>query len=168
MNWYIEDLNCTAETTKILIKEKDDKYFIYKPIKKIIKLLEANKELYSFNPKVQLNKIHKIEFLGIQEFFKISTFSGSRILLGKDAEIFVDGDWIKVFELRFHEKIYEYNLIRELYLDTFITDIAYYGKGKGYRVIFEDENGIIMNNLMIRFPAKKQTVEASEVPESPS
>ena len=66
--------------------------------------------------------------------------------------VFVDGEWIKVYELRFHEKIYEYNIIKNLYLDTYLTDIYFHNKQKAFRIHIDNENGIIINSLLIRFP----------------
>ncbi|MCL1827494.1 MAG: hypothetical protein FWG20_05565 [Candidatus Cloacimonetes bacterium] len=163
---YQEDLNCIIDTMRILVKEKDDKSFYYKSIKKIAKMMELGKELYTFNPSNPLVKITKIDYLGLQEFYQVKAFSGSRIIIGKDAEIQVDGEWIKIFELRFHEKIYEFNLIKDLYLDTYITDIYYYEKRKAYRVHIDDENGMITNNFMIRFPGACQP-EVTELEEKP-
>ena len=149
---YEIDLNCITDTMRVLVKEKEDKNFKYKTIRKIAKLLEKGVELYSFNPNNPLVKILKIEYVGLQEFYKIKAFSGSQLLLGKEAEVFVDGDWLKVYELRFHEKVYEFNIIKNLYLDTYFTDIYYHNKQKAFKVHIDDEYGIIVNSLMIRFP----------------
>ena len=158
---YLLDEICLGEQARILVKEKDDPFYVYKSVKQLRKLLEAGKELYSFNFYNPLNKISAIEFVGLQPMWHIQSFSGSQIFIGLGAEIFVDGEWIKVSELRFYEKIYEYDLVHELYHETFITNFQESKKDRGYRVIFEDFNGICVNNYFIRFPDR---VEEKEPP----
>jgi len=156
---YLLDENCISEHSRILVKEKEDSFFVYKSVKKILKLLEQKKELYSFNFYTPLNKILGIEFIGLQPLWHVQSFSGSQIFLGIEAEIFVDGEWIKVSELRHHEKIYEYDIVRELYHETFILNFQESKKSRGYRVIFEDPNGICVNNYFLRFPDRIEEKE---------
>ena len=160
---YILDENCIADNSKILVKEKEQNFFTYKSIKQILKLLEDKKEVFSFNFYNPMNRIIQIEFVGIQQFWQVQSFSGSRLLIGVDAEIFVDGEWILVQDLRHHEKIYEYNLVQEIYAETFIQDFHESKKTRGYRVIFEDQNGICVNNYFIRFPERIEEKEPEKV-----
>ena len=148
---YKIETNILAERSKILVKEKDDKFFTYKSLKKIIKLLEDKKVLYSMGFDLEVNKIQKIEFVGLQDFYEIKTFSGAKIRIGIDSEVYIDGEWVRVEEILFHEKIYVYDLLSDVFRDTLITHLGKSGNYKAYKISHERDEGIIVNNLIVRF-----------------
>ncbi|MCL2064275.1 MAG: hypothetical protein FWG98_07885 [Candidatus Cloacimonetes bacterium] len=148
---YTIETKILAEKSKILVKEKDGKYFSYMSLRKIQKLLEEKKEIFSMGYDQALNKILSIEFVGLQDFYEIKTFSGSKVILGIDCEVYIDGEWVKIEEIVFHEKIYVYDILGDVFRDTYITYVGSSGNYKAYRVEIEKEFGIIVNNLFVRF-----------------
>ena len=148
---YHEIFDCTAEKSRVLVKEKGKKFFSYKSVEKLIVLLENKKELYSMDTNTKDEKILKIEYFGLQDFIELKTFSGSKILLGKNTEIFVDGVWVQAMDILFHEKIYEYDFLKDHFKDTFITDIKNHSKLKAYKIFTENNNGLVINNFLVRF-----------------
>ena len=142
---------CVSDKAKILVKEKDAKHFEYIGIKKLMLALDNKKELYSLDLHSKLHKIVRMEYLTPQDFFEIRTFTGSRILLGVENELYVDTFWVKVNDLIYHEKIYEWDFLKNLYIDSFITKIEYYGKRLAYQIYSEKDTGFIVNNILIRF-----------------
>lgn len=152
---------CTLATSRILVKEKNSKFFTYKTVKNIYKLLESGTELFSLDDNMLLNKITHVENVSLQEeFIEIRTFSGSRLIIGTDVHIFVDSVWLYLNELEFHEKIWEYNFLKDFFHPTYITHIQpYIKKTIGYRVYAENDSGIVMNNLIVRFQGIIERVE---------
>jgi hypothetical protein len=156
---YNEDFCCVAEKSKILVKEKGKKFFTYKPVNRVIKLITEKKiELFSLDTKYGLNKITKIESIGSQDFYEIKTFSGCTLYLGKDTEICVDSEWLPMNELLFHEKIFVYDVLNDMFHDTYITSIKKYRHMKAVKIYSENEYGIVVNNFMIRFVIKEEEV----------
>jgi len=160
---YQIETRILEESAKILVKEKDQRYFTYKPIKKIVKMLAEKKVLYSLGFDLALNKILDVQFVGLQDFFEVKTFSGSKIKIGIDAEIYVDGEWVRVEEILFHEKIYEYNMLQDVFRDTFITHIDKSGNYRAYKISIERPEGIVINNLIVRFESE---IDDDALPES--
>jgi len=155
---YVEDFSCVAEKSKILVKEKGKKFFTYKTVSKIAKLLADEGELYTLDCNIELNRITKIEYIGVQEFYEIKTFSGGLIHIGKDTDIFVDGVWIPMYELLFHEKIYLYDILDDTFRNTYVTSIELYKNLRAVKIYAEKEDGIVVNNFMIRFFDSVETV----------
>ena len=148
---YKEDFICVAEKSKILVKEKNKKFFSYKSVKNIIKLMAQKKDFYSLDTNFNLNKITKIESIGVQEFYYIKTFAGSRIFIGKDTDIFVDGYWTRAYEVLYHEKIFVYDIMDSVFHETYTTDVKPYRKLKAVKIFTENEDGIVVNDFTIRF-----------------
>lgn len=148
---YEVNQNCISEKSKILVKKKDAKYFTYVSLSKLIKMLEEKKECYTLSSEGMSEKILKVECIGIQDFYEIKTFSGSRIFTGKETEFFVDGEWITAKEILFHETIYEYDFLRSHFKETFITSLKDVKDYKGYRIFTDKNEGVIVNNLIVRF-----------------
>jgi len=144
-------LSCLSEKSRILCREKDQIEYTYKPLKKVIKLLDEEKEIYSFSPILVPNRITAIEEAYLQDFTEITTFIGSRISLGAETEVLVDDEWLKVYEMEWHEKIYIYDVLGSAWKDTYITSIKPVKKHFGFRVFSENDTGIIVNNFLIRF-----------------
>ena len=155
MTMYIEDLDCVASRSRILIIEKGKKFFTYKPIEKVIKMLTDKHEIYSLDRTSGINRILAIESAFVQDFIEIRTFAGSKIHVGKHAEIFVDGEWVKSEEIVYHEKIYEFNILKDFFVDTIVYDIRSSGKKKAYKIYAEKDTGIVVNNYVIRFLPKE-------------
>jgi len=148
---YPEILCCLNGKSRILCKEKDEKRYTYRPLKKVIKLLDEKKELFSFSPVLEPNKIIAIEDVYVQEFIELTTFNGSRIMLGNEAEVHVDGEWLKVYEIEWHEKIYIFDILTNMWRDTYISSIKPYKKDFAYKVIAENDTGVVANNFLVRF-----------------
>ena len=157
---YAIETSILAEKSKILVKEKNQKYFTYKSVKKIEKLLTEKKELYSIGYDLALNKILKIEFVGLQDFYKVETFSGSKLIIGVDCEIYIDGEWVRVEEVLYHEKIFQYDLLDNVFRKTIITKIGSYANLKAYNITIERSAGIVVNNLIVRFESEKEEDES--------
>ena len=120
-------------------------------IERILKLLEEDKkELYSLDQNASINKLLKIECIGVQEIHEVKTFAGARICVGKEVEFNVDNVWIPLEELLYHEKIYEYSLVKNRFVETYLIKIEAYKKMLAYKLFAEKNTGIIVNNLMIR------------------
>ncbi len=146
-----ENFNCISEKARILTKKIDDRFFTYLNIEKIIKALNEKSELFILNAENMTEKIKKIEYIGLQDFLEIKTFSGSKVQLGKDTDIFVDDEWITAKEVRFHEEIFEYNIIHNHFNESFIIKIHDYKKLKAYQIFTENNKGLVINNFLIRF-----------------
>jgi len=147
---YIEDFVCVAERSRVLVKEKGKKFFTYKSINEIIKLWALKKELYTLDSTINVNKIIKIESIGVQEMCIIKTFSGNELFLGKDTEVFVDGFWTPMSEVIYHENIHVYDLLENVFKETYITNLEPYKKLKAVKIYAENENGIIVNGFTVR------------------
>jgi len=148
---YKEDFICVAEKSRVLVKEKNQKFFTYKSVNNIVKQMALKKEFYSLDTKFNLNKITKIENIGVQEFYFINTFSGSKIFIGKDTDVFVDGYWIPTYEMLYHEKIFVYDLLNNVFHETYTTDVKPYRKLKAVKIFAENEDGIVVNDFTVRF-----------------
>jgi hypothetical protein len=155
--FYTEYNSCLSNKAKILLKEKNDKFMAFVPIIKLIEMLQVpKKEYYTLDQNSHLHRVKGIEFIGMQEFFELQTFSGSTILLGHDTEILIDTFWLKARELEYHEKIWEYNFLMGNFEETFITKFEYIGIEKAYQVYSEKNTGMIIDNLLIRFDNEEQ------------
>jgi hypothetical protein len=135
------------------VKESEKKYFTYKTVKQLGDLTDKGIELYSLDDNMQLNKIVSVEGVSVQEdFWEIRTFSGSKLIVGADTHIFVDGTWLLIDELEFYEKIWEFNIIKDYFHPTYITHIQpYKRKDLAYRIYAENDSGFVMNNFIVRF-----------------
>jgi hypothetical protein len=151
---YEQNLDCVSEKAKILVKQKEDKYFKYLNIGKLAYLLEEKKEMFTLNANYKIDKIIKIESIGLQEFMEIKTFSGSKVLIGQEAEVYIDDEWILSNQLRFHEDVFEYDIFKNDFKETFIMDIQQNKKSKAYQVFTEQNNGFVVNNLLVRNNSK--------------
>ena len=160
--FYTPETRILSEKARILVKEKQDKFYKYIPIKKIIKLLEKGKELYSMSNKQMLNQILSIEFVGLQEFYELFTFSGGKLYIGIDCQVYVDDEWVSMEEIVYYEKLYYYDILGDLFRDTFITQIAPSGTFRGYKVAVERNDGIIVDSLIIRFENDPEPEEINE------
>ena len=148
---YKEDLICVAEKSKILVKEKNKKFFTYISVNNIVKLMAQKKEFYTLDTTFNLNKITKIESIGVQEFYFIKAFTGNQIFIGKDTDIFVDGYWTPAYKVLYHEKIFVYDLVQNIFHETYTTDVKPYRKLKAVKIYAEKEDGIVVNNFTVRF-----------------
>jgi hypothetical protein len=163
--FYPEIQSCISEKSKILIREKDKQLYTYKTLKQVAKLLSEKKEIYSIGEKLKVNKILSIEEAFVQEFWEIKTFSGATIYIGNMTEIFVDGSWIYTPELEYHERIYVYDILHDIFAATFVTSILPSTKYlKAYKVYAEHDTGIVVNNFIIRH-IEKAPVLAFPFPE---
>ncbi|MDD4154981.1 MAG: hypothetical protein PHY08_00220 [Candidatus Cloacimonetes bacterium] len=151
---YEQNLDCVSEKAKILVKQKEDKYFKYLNIGKLAYLLEEKKEMFTLNANYKIDKIIKIESIGLQEFMEIKTFSGSKVLIGQEAEVYIDDEWILSNQLRFHEDVFVYDIFKNDFKETFIMDIQQNKKSKAYQVFTEQNNGFVVNNLLVRNNSK--------------
>jgi len=159
---YPEILCCLNGKSRILCKEKDETHYTYKTLKKVIKLLEEKKEIYSFSPVKVPNKIIAIEDAYAQEFTEITTFNGSRIMLGSEAEVHVDGEWLRVYQIEWHEKIFIYDILSNMWRDTYITSIKPYKRDFAYKLHAENDTGIVANNFIVRFIESVVAIEEQE------
>ena len=113
--------------------------------------MALKKEFYSLDTKFNLNKITKIESIGVQEFYFIKTFSGSQIFIGKDTDVFVDGYWTPAYEILYHENIFVYDFLHNIFHETYTTDVRPHKKLKAVKIYAENEDGIVVNDFNIRF-----------------
>ena len=149
---YQEYLSCLSDKAKILLKEKNDKYLAYVPILNLLTMFQdKKKEYYTLDEHSHLHRVKGIEYVGMQEFFILETFSGSKLYLGQDTEILVDTQWIMAHQITYHERIYEYNFLNNHFQETYITMFEHYGAMKAYQVYSEKDTGMIVDNLIIRF-----------------
>ena len=148
---YKEESSFVDEKSRILVKEKDDKHFKYLTVKKLINHLENDKTYYTIGKDLELNKITKITFVGVQDFVELRTFVGSKLFVGKGTEVYVDDEWIKAEEILYHEKIYQYNLLDDTFRETFITKNDPASKRRSYRIETENSEGLVVDNFIVRF-----------------
>ena len=116
-----------------------------------MKLLEEKKELYSMGYKQTLNRIISAEFVGLQDFYEIHTFSGGKVTLGIDCQVYVDDEWIEMEDILFYEKLYVYDILSDVFRDTYITKIGPDGNHRAFKVTVENNDGIIIDSIIIRF-----------------
>ena len=160
MTMYPDYQDIVSEAAMFLLKEKQDKYFRYYPLKTVMKLLAKGKELYSLNQDIQLRRIVSIEERGLQTFHELTTFKGSRVIMGTEMQLFIDTFWLPLPEVEFHEKLYEYDYQMDHFYLTYITHIRDLGKRQwSFKFTSEDDSGIILNNLIIRTPSPQILAE---------
>jgi hypothetical protein len=143
--------NCISEKARILVKEKEQQYFRYEKIKRVLKLLEDKRVLYSLNYEDRLVRVVSVVECAIQNFTEVATFAGSRIFIGVEGQLCVDNVWLTIPEVEFHEKIFEYDILSGHFKETFITTIKPYRKKmEAFQISTEDDTGLIVDNLITR------------------
>ena len=152
---YTIETKILSERARFLVKEKDKKTFTYMSLRKVEKLLDEKRELYSIGYDLTPNKILKIEFVGLQDFYEIKTFSGSRLYIGVDCELYIDGEWVRVEEVLFHEKLFYYDFLSDVFRHSYITKTGNAGNFKAFKVEIENKTGIIVNSLIVRFEGEE-------------
>ena len=152
---YPDHNDVLSEKAQIFLKEKNDRYYRYHPLKAVMKMLEQGKEIYSLNQDIQPRRIVSIEERGLQNFHEITTFKGSRLRLGSQIQLFIDTFWLPLPEVEYHEYLYEYDLMYDYFFKTYITSIIDLGKRFwAFKLTTEDDTGIVINNLIIRTPSE--------------
>ena len=151
-----------TERAQFLLKEKDDRYYRYYPLKKVMKMLEKGMELYSLNQDIQPRRIISIEERGLQMFHEVTTYKGANIWMGEQMQILVDTFWLPLPEIEFHEPLYEYDMMYDRFFETYITSIRPLGKRMwAFKFTSEDNSGTVINNLIVRTPTDEILSEKS-------
>ncbi len=138
-----------SDKARIWMREESQKHFYYGSISNLLALLKEKKKIFTVSLSHKETQIISCEFSDQTDLYELKSFSGSKIIIGKDVLFHIDSVWVPLHDIKHHEKITEFNILNNHFKESYAIKVSKIENCKSYKISTQDHT-IVINNFLIK------------------